>query len=122
MELCENFTTLNDGTEISCENEATVLMAGEQDSFGTEWLHLCPSCKSEIVREVLKLREEEDERAKIGVCSSCRQPKEDIGRYRDSYDQPYEPDRFACKACRIKVRERDEEEMAYYESQRRERF
>lgn len=82
---------------LYCEAPATVTIRGEQDSFGTEWLHYCAGCAEAVYAEIAQLRE----RNKVGNCEWCKKKATDRKEYRHYDDQPWETS-LVCGTCRQK--------------------
>jgi hypothetical protein len=112
--VCEG--SIEVGAEVLyCEKDATHRIAGERDSFGTEWIHMCDTCADDLYDEMERLRQEEERIRQARPCQACK--RHDVGNIaqrRSTWDQPWEEPAWLCRACRLAAaREEDREECSY---------
>lgn len=114
---CQN-AVLVDGEALSCDSLAMVRMAGERDSFGTEWLYFCDPCADEVRAEIAAEEQAEAKAHLNGKCGYCgRTGTGDVKAFRDPDSQPYEGPGWACKRCRDRMNAQLDAELAYYEQE-----
>lgn len=110
-EICHAFIYVGD-EYLGCENEGTHRVAGEQDSFGTEWLYFCDSDYEEFLKEMHAYRLAQ----RTGPCEWCKKEVTDRFEFRgfDS-DGPWDK-QWVCGPCRVKDGEALQEELDYLDS------
>lgn len=107
---CAAQVTIGDET-LYCDALATKRVAGEQDSFGTEWLWFCEGCYVIEMDEWAAERRAEAERRKVGLCHG--EDRTDLVPTSVFNDHSWEPLVYACPECIKSARRALDEEMAY---------
>ena len=103
------------GEEWQCENDATVRVQGETDSFGVEHHHYCEECyvlEQELQRYFTE-RHAEDE----AQCEWCKKvtKQKDLRYTRDIDEGSNGPVYEVCGSCRTRQAEQIAEELASYD-------
>lgn len=110
MRYCEAQVTI-DGETLYCEAEAPIRVAGERDSFGTEWIWFCESCYPLEMAEWRAERNAEAERRAVGVCHG--EQRTDLRATSVWRENPWEEDVYACPDCIARAYRDLNEEMDY---------
>lgn len=87
-ELCE-----------TCNEQASIKMQGETDSFGCEWIYLCKE-HEEVERTAVK-EAREVAMVTLDDCDWCKQRKLDVRDFRDFEEGSNGPVYSVCKDCRV---------------------
>lgn len=108
LNLCHAFTEV-DGDYLGCNKIATHRVAGEMDSFGTEWLYFCDSDYKEFQQEMRKHNDE----MRSGPCQWCKKQVTDRSLFQGmDADGPWDK-QWVCGPCRQKDRDALNEELDY---------
>lgn len=100
-QLCEARVEI-DGETVLCDYAATIRVAGEQDSFGTEWLYFCAACWVTERREWLAAEEVENERRRVGSCRICGQRSTELCPTTLFNSNSWEGPLYVCPPCTSK--------------------
>ena len=103
------------GESWRCENDATVRIQGETDSWGAEYYHLCDACY-ELDTEIQKyndIKHGNDE----ACCEWCKTLvlRKDLKYTRDIDEGSNGPVYEVCGSCRTRQAEQIAEELASYD-------
>lgn len=103
------------GEEWQCENDATVRVQGETDSFGAEYHHYCEACYTleQELQQYFTERHAEDE-AQCEWCNKVTTQK-DLRHTRDIDEGSNGPVYEVCGECRARQAEQIVEELASYD-------
>jgi hypothetical protein len=115
-EICELSIEV-DGETVHCGQPATERIAGEQDSFGTEWIYVCAQCAPGFYDYLCDQREAEAERRRVGNCQSCRQARTDLRGTKRFNDNSWEEQIFICPPCYLRLVELEQEELDFLDEQ-----
>jgi hypothetical protein len=103
------------GENWQCENDATVRVQGETDSFGCEYSHYCEACHklSEELNDHYTKKHEDDE----SQCEWCKKvvPQKNLRYTRDIDEGSNGPVYEVCGSCRARQAEQIAEELASYD-------
>ena len=103
------------GENWQCENDATVRVQGETDSWGVEHHHYCEACHAliEELNEYYTKKHEDDE----AQCEWCKKvtTQKDLRYTRDIDEGSNGPVYEVCGSCRARQAEQIEEELASYD-------
>lgn len=103
------------GEEWQCENDATVRVQGETDSFGAEYHHYCEACYklSEELNDYYTKKHEDDE----SQCEWCNKvtTQKNLRYTRDIDEGSNGPVYEVCGECRARQAEQIAEELASYD-------
>lgn len=103
------------GEEWQCENDATVRIQGETDSFGAEYHHYCEACYKleQEIQDYCTAKHAGDE-AQCEWCSKVTTQK-DLRFTRDIDEGSSGPVYEVCGSCRARQADRIAEELASYD-------
>lgn len=105
------------GESWRCENDATVRIQGETDSFGAEYYHLCDACYEldTEIEEYHTAKHAEDE----AHCEWCRKvtKQKDLRYTRDIDEGSSGPVYEVCSECRTKQNDYINDELDFLAEQ-----